>query len=138
MLCNFLTIFNSHAGDKHVLKNLNGEFRARELSAVMGPSGGGKSSLLNILSAYNHDRYTGFVKVNGNPRDLKQFRLVSSYVMQDSLLQPFLTVKEAMNFSANLKIGKQVDRDDKAKKVSSRRIVCSCLMQCGGRCMHDT
>lgn len=79
---------------------------------------GGKSSLLNILSAYNHDRYTGKVNVNGNPRDLKQFRLVSSYVMQDSLLQPFLTVNEAMNFSANLKIGKQVDRDDKEKKVS--------------------
>lgn len=33
----FITIF---AGDKHVLKNLNGEFRARELTAVMGVSGG--------------------------------------------------------------------------------------------------
>lgn len=102
-----------------MLRNVNGEFRARELSAVMGPSGGGKSSLLNILSAYNHDRYTGMVRVNGSPRDLKQFRLVSSYVMQDSLLQPYLTVNEAMNFSANLKIGKQVARDYKEKKVST-------------------
>lgn len=104
--------------DKHVLKNLNGEFRARELSVIVGPSGGGKSSLLNVLSGYNREKFSGTVKVNGNPRDLKQFRYVSSYVMQDSLLHPQLTVNEAMKFSVNLKIGKHVDVNDKQRRVS--------------------
>lgn len=101
-----------------MLKNLNGEFRARELSVIVGPSGGGKSSLLNVLSGYNRKQFSGTVKVNGNPRDLKQFRYVSSYVMQDSLLHPQLTVNEAMKFSVNLKIGKHVDVNDKQRRVS--------------------
>jgi ATP-binding cassette, subfamily G (WHITE), member 1 len=104
-----------------VLRNLNGEFRARELSAIMGPSGGGKSSLLNVLSGYNREQFSGTVKVNGSPRDLKQFRYVSSYVMQDSLLHPHLTVNEAMKFSVNLKIGKHVDVNDKQRRVSFLR-----------------
>lgn len=105
--------------DKRVLKNLNGEFRSRELSVIVGPSGSGKSSLLNILSGYQTKNVTGSVKVNGNERDAKQFRHVSSYVMQDSLLHPLLTVQEAMRFSVNLKIGKELTRDEKEKQVSA-------------------
>lgn len=107
------------ADDKRVLKNLYGEFRARELTAIVGPSGSGKSSLLNLLSGYNSKKeVSGIVKVNGSLRDPKQFRYVSSYVMQDSLLHPLLTVREAMSFSANLKIGKELNAQEKELRVS--------------------
>lgn len=101
-----------------MLKNLNGDFRARELTVIVGPSGSGKSTLLNLLSGYKSTNVSGVVKVNGSPRDQKQFRHMSSYVMQDSLLHPLLTVKEAMNFSVNLKIGNELDSDEKEKRVS--------------------
>lgn len=102
--------------DKSVLKNLNGDFRARELTVILGPSGSGKSSLLNLLSGYI-SKHAGVVKVNGSPRDPQQFRHLSSYVMQDSLLHPLLTVKEAMNFSVNLKIGKELKEQEKQQRV---------------------
>lgn len=100
-----------------MLKNLNGEFRARELTVIVGPSGSGKSTLLNLLSGYTMKKESGVVKVNGSPRDLKQFRHVSSYVMQDSLLHPLLSVIEAMRFAVNLKIGKELNREDKETRV---------------------
>lgn len=112
-------VFFIHADDKLVLKNLSGEFRARELSVILGPSGSGKSSLLNLLSGYKSKDVTGTVKVNGSLRDQKQFRHMSSYVMQDSLLHPLLTVQEAMRFSVNLKIGKELDADEKEQRVSA-------------------
>lgn len=104
--------------DKPVLKNLNGEFKARELSVIVGPSGSGKSTLLNLLSGYNSKNVSGVVKVNGSLRDPKLFRHTSSYVMQDNLLHPLLTVREAMSFSANLKIGKEMSAEEKEKRVS--------------------
>lgn len=108
----------SFADDKSVLKNLNGEFKARELSVIVGPSGSGKSTLLNILSGYNSKDNSGVVKINGSLRDSKQFRHISSYVMQDSLLHPQLTVREAMSFSVNLKIGKELNAEEKEQRVS--------------------
>ncbi|CRL02482.1 CLUMA_CG015200, isoform A [Clunio marinus] len=107
--------------DKKVLKNLNGEFRSRELSVILGPSGSGKSTLLNLLSGYKLKNISGVIKVNGSPRNQKHFRHLSSYVMQDSLLHPLLTIREAMRFSSNLKIGKEMD--DVEKKIRINEIL---------------
>lgn len=36
--------------EKQILKNVNGRFRPFHVSAILGPSGAGKTSLLNILT----------------------------------------------------------------------------------------
>lgn len=43
--------------------------------------------------------------MNGNERDLSQFRKLSAYIMQDNQLHSNLTVDEAMAVAAKLKIG---------------------------------
>lgn len=86
----------------------------------LGPSGSGKSTLLDILSGYrNSKKVNGNIKVNESIRDPKQFRHISSYIMQDHLLHPLLTVEEAMSFCINLKIGKELSDGEKEDKVGA-------------------
>lgn len=61
----------------------------------------------------------GHIMVNGRTRELKRFRRQAAYIMQDHELQPFITVLEAMHFSANLKVGGEMSQVDKKFRVSA-------------------
>ena len=86
--------------------------------AVLGPSGSGKSSMLNVLagrmapSSSMHLR--GHVAVDGQPVNPIKFRKNMAYVMQDDALDPTATPREALTFSAKLRLGKDAAATEKA------------------------
>ncbi|KAG8231351.1 hypothetical protein J437_LFUL012261, partial [Ladona fulva] len=95
------------------MRNITGSFQSGQLIAIMGPSGAGKSSLLDILTGYKTTGVDGLVCVNGEERDLAEFRRLSCYIMQEDRLQGLLTVAENMAVAAELKLGNNVPHEDK-------------------------
>lgn len=78
------------------------------MTAILGPSGAGKASLLNLLCKRiipsKSNIITGKIIANNLEYSYEQFPLFSGYVMQDDRLFATLTVRESLEFAANLKV----------------------------------
>jgi len=92
---------------KQILKNLDGLFKAGELTAIMGMSGAGKSTLLNILSGFQQEGLTGRIDYIGNKgkQHLNKHKKDSCYIQQTDHLYDLFTVQETIMIAACLKIG---------------------------------
>ncbi|NXP40510.1 ABCG2 protein, partial [Leiothrix lutea] len=88
------------------------------LNAILGPTGSGKSSLLDILAARKDPHgLTGDILINGAPQPAN-FKCTSGYVVQDDVVMGTLTVRENLNFSAALRLPKSVKEREKNERVN--------------------
>ena len=87
---------------KQVLKNVSGSVTAGQMLAIMGPTGCGKSSLLNALSGRFDGDLEGWITFNRQPGTSAMKRLIA-YVTQDDVLPPVLTVHEMLMFHTRLR-----------------------------------
>ncbi|NXK81979.1 ABCG2 protein, partial [Amazona guildingii] len=103
--------------DKEVLRDVNGIMRPG-LNAILGPTGSGKTSLLDILASRKDPQgLSGDILINGAPQPAN-FKCTSGYVVQDDVVMGTLTVRENLKFSAALRLPKSVKEHEKNERVN--------------------
>ncbi|NXR68830.1 ABCG2 protein, partial [Rhadina sibilatrix] len=103
--------------EKEVLRDVNGIMKPG-LNAILGPTGSGKSSLLDILAARKDPHgLSGDILINGAPQPAN-FKCTSGYVVQDDVVMGTLTVRENLKFSAALRLPKSVKEQEKNERVN--------------------
>jgi len=106
-----------------IVEGLTGYVQPNELVGLLGPSGGGKSVLMNIfssrLNAPKGSEYNRNVYVNNKiPLTREVFGKVAAYVMQDDVLLETLSPHECLQFAANLRLsGTPEEREERVEKI---------------------
>lgn len=103
---------------KTILSDIDGFVAGGELCALLGPSGAGKTSLLNILAGRirtkpNKSQVSGAVLLDGQPATGAALRHRIAYVMQEDSLLATATPREALLFRANLRMPRSVSTEEK-------------------------
>jgi len=107
------------SGDRTLLDNVQGWVKPGMLGALMGASGAGKTTLLDVLAQRKTDgTIRGSILVDGRPLPVS-FQRSAGYCEQLDVHEPFATVREALEFSALLRQGRDVPREEKLRYVNT-------------------
>ncbi|KAJ8359684.1 hypothetical protein SKAU_G00162090 [Synaphobranchus kaupii] len=104
------------------IHNLNLRVRSGQMLAIIGSSGCGKTSLLDIVTCRDEGGSVkmGQVLINGEPSTRQLVRKSIAHVRQDDRLLPHLTVRETLAFVAKLRLPthfSQAQRDQRVDDV---------------------
>jgi ABC-type multidrug transport system ATPase subunit len=88
---------------KKILQEVTGTMPRGSMWGVMGGSGAGKSTFLNVLMG-KASHTGGAVKINGWPKDMNKYKKLIGYVPQDDIVFPELTVRENILHSARCRL----------------------------------
>ncbi|KAJ6500671.1 hypothetical protein C8R45DRAFT_76765 [Mycena sanguinolenta] len=102
--------------DKVVLDAVSGRVAPGQLMAILGPSGAGKTTLVEILAGKRKSGTTaGSVSFPSTGPSGAALRL--GFVPQEDVLPPMLTVYEALLFAARLRLPENVSDTEKRERV---------------------
>ncbi|XP_064935039.1 ABC transporter G family member 28-like isoform X1 [Musa acuminata AAA Group] len=90
---------------KQLLKSVTGKLVPGHVTAIMGPSGAGKTTFLTALAGKTSGcQMTGLVLINGKVEPIRSYKKIIGFVPQDDIVHGNLTVEENLWFSANCRL----------------------------------
>ncbi|CAF3699138.1 unnamed protein product [Adineta steineri] len=102
---------------KKIINNVSGIFTSG-MNAIMGPTGCGKSSLLDVLADRKDPHgLSGQIFVDGCPPP-PSFKYIVGYVVQDDIISGTLTVRENLMFSANVRLPADITNNERQIRVT--------------------
>ncbi|KAM7527670.1 hypothetical protein LguiB_031080 [Lonicera macranthoides] len=101
-----------------LLSNVSGVFSPSVLTALVGSSGAGKTTLMDVLAGRKTGGYIeGDIRVSGHPKQQRTFARISGYVEQNDIHSPQVTVLESLWFSSSLRLPKEVNKEQRKEFV---------------------
>ncbi|RZC83900.1 hypothetical protein C5167_046685 [Papaver somniferum] len=95
-----------------LLRDVSGAFRPGILTALVGVSGAGKTTLMDVLAGRKTGGYIeGTINISGYPKIQETFARVSGYCEQNDIHSPNVTVYESILYSAWLRLSPEVKRE---------------------------
>ncbi|KAH0935022.1 hypothetical protein HID58_012139 [Brassica napus] len=97
-----------------LLSNVTGAFKPGVLTALMGVSGAGKTTLMDVLSGRkSRGDIEGEIQVGGYRKVQETFARVSGYCEQFDIHSPNLTIEESLEYSAWLRLPSSINSETK-------------------------
>lgn len=97
-----------------LLRGVTGAFRPGVLTALMGVSGAGKTTLMDVLAGRKTGGYIeGDVRIAGYAKNQETFARISGYCEQTDIHSPQVTIRESLIYSAFLRLPKEVNDEQK-------------------------
>lgn len=95
-----------------LLVNVTGAFKPGVLTALVGVSGAGKTTLMDVLAGRKTGGVIeGSIYISGYPKRQETFARISGYCEQSDIHSPCLTLLESLLFSAWLRLPSEVDSE---------------------------
>ncbi|KAL1819090.1 hypothetical protein ACET3Z_013959 [Daucus carota] len=95
-----------------LLRDVSGAFRPGVLTALVGVSGAGKTTLMDVLAGRKTGGYIeGSISISGYPKNQATFARVSGYCEQNDIHSPHVTIHESLVYSAWLRLGPDVSNE---------------------------
>ncbi|KAL5565751.1 hypothetical protein UlMin_028915 [Ulmus minor] len=111
--------------NKHLMRSVTGKISPGRVSAVMGPSGAGKTTFLSALAGKVRGcTMSGMILINGKVESIHSYKKIIGFVPQDDVVHGNLTVEENLWFSARCRLSADLP---KAEKVLVVERVIECL-----------
>lgn len=87
---------------------MTGAFRPGVLTALMGVNSAGKTTPMEVLAGRKTGGFIeGDIRISGFPKKHETFARISGYCEQKDVHSPQVTVKEALIYSAFLRLPKE-------------------------------
>lgn len=86
-----------------ILKGVDGVIHAARMTAIMGPSGAGKTTFMNTLCG-KVDRTAGQLFISGKEAELSQYKKIFGFVPQEDVMHRELTVRDNILHSARIRL----------------------------------
>lgn len=103
---------------KNILSGIQGAAHPGEITAIMGASGAGKTTFLDILARKNkRGQVSGEFYVNGEKVSDADYKNATGFVDQEDTMLPTLTVHETILTSALLRLPRDMTRAAKEQRV---------------------
>ncbi|VAI77417.1 unnamed protein product [Triticum turgidum subsp. durum] len=96
-----------------LLREVTGSFRPGVLTALMGVSGAGKTTLMDVLAGRKTGGYIeGDIAISGYPKNQATFARISGYCEQNDVHSPQVTIRESLIYSAFLRLPEKIGDQD--------------------------